>query len=185
MNRALARLLGNALALLVAGPAAAEVVARSSSGFLVRHQVMVDLPPLQAYRTLTDLHRWWNPAHTWSGDAAHLRLEARVGGCWCERWIENGQTVDIEHMRIRAARPGALLRATGGLGPLQELSVSGTLSWTLEAGDAGQSIVTMEYTVSGWTPDGLDAWAEPVDFVLGEQSQRYARLINTGHADAP
>ena len=77
----------------------------------------------------------------------------------------------------------SLLRASGGLGPLQQLGVAGSQSWMFDAASDGRSTVTVEYAVSGWTPDGLEQWAGPVDFVIGEQVQRYTRLINTGSPD--
>ena len=161
----------------------AEVLASDARGFLVRHTTTVDLPSDAAYRTMTEIHRWWNPEHSWSGNAGNLRIDAQAGGCWCEIWSVGGQTHSVQHMQITAARPGSLLRASGGLGPLQQLGVAGSQSWMFDAASDGRSTVTVEYAVSGWTPDGLEQWAGPVDFVIGEQVQRYTRLINTGSPD--
>jgi len=172
-------------AVAAASTATAEIIASEPEGFLVRHVTTVDLPPDAAYRTMTaEIHRWWNPAHSWSGDANNLRIDARAGGCWCETWTVDGKAQSVQHMQVTAARPGALFRASGGLGPLQQLAVAGSQSWTFEPSAPTSTTVTIEYAVSGWTPDGLEGWAGPVDFVIGEQVGRYTRLINTGSADS-
>ena len=57
-----------------------------------------------------------------------LEEELKAGGCLCEKIPAEGGSV--EHLRIVFARPGRLLRAQGGLGPLQGEAVVGTLTWS-------------------------------------------------------
>jgi hypothetical protein len=64
--------------------------------------------------------------------------------------------------------PGALLRATGGLGPLQDEAVAGTLTWRLKAVPGGTE-VTQTYQVAGHARAGLEKLAPIVDGVLAEQ----------------
>ena len=70
--------------MIVSTPAAAEVVTASSNGFETRYTVDMPLSPAAAYQTFLDLGAWWDPAHTYSGDARNLTLQAVPGGCFCE-----------------------------------------------------------------------------------------------------
>ena len=54
--------------------------------FTVDHSITTAADPYVAWRTLTaHIDQWWNPAHSWSGEAARLYLKAERGGCFCER----------------------------------------------------------------------------------------------------
>ena len=39
------------------------------------------------------------------------------------------------------------------------------------------------YAVGGYTPDGLDSLAEPVDYVIREALQRLKAFVETGSAE--
>ena len=73
----------------------------------------------------------------------------------------------------------------GGLGPLQAMAVSGSMTFTLAATDGGGTRLEYVYAVGGYSPDGLDELAEPVDRVQLGQLQRLQRFIETGNPDAP
>lgn len=165
-------------ALVCATPARAEVAESSAGAILLRGEADVRASPARAYAALIQPRRWWGSAHTYSGDATNLRLDARAGGCWCERW--DGQSV--EHMRVVAAfeHEGVrTLRFVGGLGPLQEMGVSGVLTFTIAPREGG-SKVTMTYRVSGDSGLALDRVAAPVDSVLTEQFGRLTRYMDGG-----
>lgn len=67
-------------------PAAADVVDSSATGFTVRHVLPISAHPSRVYSAAVDrAARWWNPAHTYSKNAANLTLQARLGGCLCEQ----------------------------------------------------------------------------------------------------
>lgn len=162
-------------------PAAAEVVDAAAGGFTVAHEVEVSASPEVVYRALTDeVARWWNPSHTFSGDAANLRIEARPGGCFCEDLPGGG----VQHLEVVYAKPGEQLRLRGGLGPLQGLAVSGTLTFQLTAGEE-TTTVALTYAVAGYLPDGLAGWAGPVSGVLEQQLDRLERYVETGSPEAP
>jgi hypothetical protein len=72
------------LAALAASPAFAAVQASAADGFVVRHEAVVPGDRAHAFAEAIHPERWWNDAHTWSGSAANLSLDARAGGCWCE-----------------------------------------------------------------------------------------------------
>jgi hypothetical protein len=147
-------------------PAHAEVKSASPSHFEVESKAIVAATPAAAYAMLGRVGEWWSASHTYSGSTANLKLELRAGGCFCERTPKDGGT--IEHLRIVQARPGTLLRASGGLGPLQAEAVAGTLSWSLKAVPGGTEI-TQNYAVSGRSRTGLETLAPLVDRVLAGQ----------------
>lgn len=166
----------------VASPAAAEVVSASPSAFLIRAEADVTASPDRAWRALTQIGRWWNSAHTYSGDARRLSLDPRAGGCWCERWgdgqsVEHGRVILVmEHEGVRT------LRTSGGLGPLQETGVTGIMTWTV-APHANGAKITMTYRASGDSGLGLDQMAPLVDGVLMEQFGRLSRYTGSGSPD--
>lgn len=168
-------------ALAGAAPASARVVSTAPHGFELAERGIVKAPPAEVYRTLVDIASWWNSSHTYSGSAANLSIEARAGGCWCER-ISDGGT--IEHMRVVYAQPGAMLRAQGGLGPLQGEGAAGSLTWTIKAAAGGGSELVQSYVVGGYIRMGSDKLAPLVDKVMAEQFRRLVAKLETGSADA-
>lgn len=169
------------LAALAAAPLHAEVLDAAAGGFTARNAVTIAARPEAVWAVLVEPARWWNPAHSWSGDAASFSLEARAGGCFCER-LKNGGSV--EHQRVLRADPGSLLRLSGGLGPLQEHALAAVLTWELKADGSGTRL-SQTYAVAGLVPGGLSGWALPVDGVVREQLERLARVVETGRPDAP
>jgi len=168
---------GLAVALLIASPARAEVVSSTPAGFVSRNVVGVAATPAAVYAAIVrEVGRWWDPAHTFSGDARNLSIDARAGGCFCET-LDGGGTV--QHLTVAFAAPGQRLRMTGALGPLQELAVTGVLSWDLVARD-GRTEITLTYTVGGYRQGGLQELAAPVDGVLAAQLRRLQNQIERG-----
>jgi uncharacterized protein YndB with AHSA1/START domain len=159
------------IALLGCSTALAEVTALAPQGFESRHSAVVDLAPQAAYQRFIAIESWWAGSHTYSGDARRLSLDARAGGCWCERLDGGG----VEHMRVVYVDSGKAIRFEGGLGPLQELGVRGVLTVTFHAEGEG-SRVTMAYRVGGWRDTGFADLAPLVDAVLAEQFKSFAAL---------
>lgn len=172
------------LALLVvcmafAVPAAADVVDSSATGFTVRHVLPIPAHPSRVYSAAVDrAARWWNPAHTYSKNAANLTLQARLGGCLCER-IANGGAV---HLTVVYLAPQQEVRFVGALGPLQQTGVAGSMLWKLTE-SAGGTQFEWTYTVGGYMPGGLAAIAPAVDGVLAGQLQRLKRFVETGRPE--
>jgi hypothetical protein len=172
-----------ALALALAAGAAilpaqahAEVIGASPTGFAVGGSaVATGHTPEEAWYLLIEPAAWWSGAHTWSGDAANLRLDPRAGGCFCEDLAQGGSA---QHMRVIYAAPGEMLRMDGALGPLQGEGVTGTLTVALAAAPGGTEI-SWTYVVGGHARFALSDMAEPVDGVIGEQLHRMvSQLIN-------
>jgi hypothetical protein len=157
--------------LAVAAPAAAEVATVREDGFRIVHEADIALSPADAWTRLVAVGSWWSDAHTYSGAAANMTLAPTAGGCFCERW-DGGV---VEHGRVLLAMPGAVLRLDAPLGPLQELPVTGILSFQL-APHGGGARLTLTYVVAGPPSAGLAALAPLVDSVLGEQMTRFAAV---------
>jgi uncharacterized protein YndB with AHSA1/START domain len=155
---------------LAGAQAEADVVDRSSSGFTLKTTVTVAASPQRIYQDLLTIGSWWDNEHTYSGDAKYMTLSAQPGGCFCEKLPGGGA---VEHGRVVNVSPNKLIRLSSALGPLQELAVTGTLTWSIEpAKQGGGSTLTMTYAAGGYTPGGLDKLADIVNTVLSQQVQR-------------
>jgi hypothetical protein len=163
-----------AFALVFMGQSARAAVAESSdSAFFVRYEATTPATPDEAVHALSQWSRWWNPAHSYSGDARRMHFDMRAGGCLCERWGGNS----VEHARVImvfAHDGGHTVRLAGALGPLQEMNVLGTMTFTIVPDPAGAK-VTMTYRVSGDSGLGPANISAPVDAVLQEQFDRFIR----------
>lgn len=176
-------------ALALGGQAArAEVVQQNEAGFVTRAVAQVEADPREAWMALIAPAKWWNPAHTWSSDAANLRLTPQAGGCFCETIPESGAdgapplAGSARHMVVVLAIPDRVLRMRGGLGPLQSEAADGVLTITLKPVDGGTQIV-WEYAVGGYLRYDLPAIAKAVDGVMEEQLGGLAKLL--GRIDTP
>ncbi len=157
-----------ALTLACSTAASAEITSSSAIHFDIESRVTVAATPARAYEALGDVGAWWDGAHSYSGDPANMRIDLWAGGCFCESLPDGGT---VEHMRVIQALPGRVLRLSGGLGPLQEEAVTGTMTWTLRAVPEGTEIVS-RYLVSGHVRGDTGAYAAPVDTVLRAQFER-------------
>lgn len=169
-------LTATAVILALAGSAAAGVVDSSAGGFSVKTTLQIQAPPQDVYRRLLAIGEWWGSDHTFSGDARNMSLEARPGGCWCEKLAGGGA---LQHMQVIYAAPGKLLRMTGALGPLQEMAVTGTMTIQLTPAEGGTKL-DMTYAVGGYSPAGLNTLAAIVDSVLAGQFGRLKNSIERG-----
>lgn len=151
--------------------ASAEISHQGANGFATHDEAVVAAGPADAWIELTDPAGWWNPEHSWSGNAANFTLFPVAGGCFCEELPESGGSV--EHMRVVYADPEKLLRLSGALGPLQSEALAGTLTVTLEPVGSGTRI-SWHYVVSGFARFDLAALAPVVDGVQSEQLGRLA-----------
>ena len=163
-----------ALTLFTAATAVAEVETAREGFFSTKSVILVEARPAEAWKSLVRVSRWWDPAHTWSGSARNLVLEPRAGGCFCEKLKDGGS---VQHARVVFAQPGQTLRLDGALGPLQEMPVTGVLTFTL-APDAGGTRITLTYKVSGALDMDASRLAPLVDQVMSAQFERLRRFVN-------
>ncbi len=169
-------------ALLGSAPARAEIVSAGPSGFSLRHTAEApNVAPPVIWAALSDISKWWDPEHTYSGDARNLSLEPVVRGCFCEKL---GLYAGIEHGSVVYAQPAKTLRINGALGPLQEFGITGAMTWQIESGGGGSKI-TFTYNVGGFADRPLADWAPIVDEVLGGQLQRLTRYVTVGNPEPP
>ena len=179
MIRALTIAVG-ALALAVMGaaaPARAAVVAVGASGFTSQITVSTKADPARAWRAAFRPQDWWSSSHTYSGDARNLRMQARAGGCFCEKLPRDGA---VKHGEVVLMIPDRTVRLATALGPLQEMAAVG--AWTVQVAGAegGGATVTWTYVVAGADPNGWTEMAKAVDWVMQEQSQRYGAFLDAG-----
>ena len=138
------------------GSADAEVRSVAPNGFEVVDSVMIQAPPERVYAALGEIGQWWDSAHTFSKDAANLRLELKAGGCFCERLKDGGS---VQHLLVVYASPEQGLRLRGALGPLQMEGVDGTLAWALKPNERGTNVTRATssevISVGAWRPGRL------------------------------
>jgi hypothetical protein len=165
-----------------AHPAAAEVTGNSDAGFATHHEVLVARSPQDAWDAFLRPGIWWNSEHTYSGDAANMRIEPKVGGCFCETIPASGG--EIEHMRVIYMVPASTMRLSGGLGPLQSEAVTGVLTMTLAA-EGEMTKISWDYVVGGYMRMPMRELAPLVDQVIGEQLLRLAIRLGPVFDPAP
>lgn len=155
----------------------AEVVDSASNGFNIELEAFIANDPQNVFEAFVDeVGTWWDPAHTFSGDSSNLSIRAVPNGCFCEKFVDGGGT---RHMTVVFVEPGKRINMQGGLGPLQVMAATGSMSIQfLEAGPGTQ--VKFSYRVAGYMQNGLDALAEVVDSVLAGQLDRFKRYVETG-----
>jgi uncharacterized protein YndB with AHSA1/START domain len=171
-NRQLRRaLLVPSLLFACLDPSAAAVKESADDRIVIESVVMAERTPQETYRLLVKPERWWDGAHTYSGAAKNLRLDARAGGCFCEK---SGRG-SIEHGRVIYADPGKLLRMDAALGPLQEMAVTAILTFKLEP-DGGGTRITMIYRIAGGLPMKGSQLAPVIDQVMTGQLKRLAEV---------
>ncbi len=137
---------GLAFFLACAGGTRAAVVSSAANGFEVREEAYVAAKADAVYAVIVAPSRWWDSAHTFSGSAANLTLDAHAGGCWCETLAGGGT---VQHLSVVLAIPGKMLRLRGALGPLQGLGADGAMTWRISPLQDG-SDVELTYAVGGF-----------------------------------
>lgn len=171
-------LAGTLLLFALSTPAAAEVVDAQASGFALKYVYDIARPREAVYRAIADVSHWWDASHSYSGQAGNLSLEARPGGCFCERLPAGG----VQHMLVIHANSPGNLSLQGGLGPLASLGVAGAMQWTLTE-RAGGTHLEVTYNVGGFMPGGLAPLAPLVDQVVALQLTRFKTFVETGRPE--
>jgi uncharacterized protein YndB with AHSA1/START domain len=147
------------------------------TGFLVKFDVSVNAPVAKVYDALLGhVGSWWNPEHTYSHDARNLSIDARAGGCFCEKLPNDG---GIEHLRVVYVAPPQVVRFSGALGPLQASGVAGSMTWKL-TGESDSTRLELSYSVGGFIPGGFEKIAPAVEAMLREQLDRLKLFVETG-----
>lgn len=154
----------------LAGSAQAEVVAAAPDHYTLHEEGTSALGPAEMWDRLIHPESWWSPAHSYSGDAANLSLDARAGGLWKEEW-DGGS---VAHGKVLYVNPGEQLRLDAPFGPLQSMAVN--VVWTITVLPEGTgSKVSFDEVANGSAASNLDKIAGPVD---GVKSEALRRLIS-------
>lgn len=166
--------------LFICGSATADVVDAEAGGFTSVNETTIDAPRDAVWQAaVAEINRWWSSDHTVSGDASRLSIEGKPLGCFCE---DLGEGAGVVHMTVTTHSPPAMLRLTGGLGPLGLMGVDGNMTWEFADTDDGTR-ARFTYAVGGYRPGGLDTIAGPVDGVIGEALLRLKAYVETGDAE--
>lgn len=174
MNRRMMAALTMGILSLAAAPVRAEVKAADANGMIVSQVITIAAPAEKVYAALLTPGRWWDKAHSWSGDAANMTLEPKAGGCFCETIPASGG--GAEHARVVRIVPNRLIVLNGALGPFQSMGVTGALSWTLKP-VAGGTEFTQTYAIGGYVPGGGQGMAPAVDGVMAGQAARLKAFV--------
>ena len=173
------------LALVLTQAAQAAVSDVTSNGFTLSESANVAATPDKIYAALIQPARWWSSDHTFSGSAANLSLDARAGGCFCEKFPGGGS---VQHLTVVYAVPGRSLRLTGMLGPFQSIAGNGVMTWTITPANGGSKL-ELTYQIAGYANVSLrgrsyDDWSKAADGMLADQFARLKRSIETGSPEA-
>ena len=165
------------LALILSGAPVQSAPEIAPNGFLVKFEVSINAPAPKVYDALiAQVGSWWNPEHTYSHDAKNLSIDARPGGCFCEKLPNGG---GIEHLRVVYVAPPKIVRFSGALGPLQASGVAGSMTWKLTGGPDNTRL-DLSYSVGGFIQGGFEKMAPAVEAMLREQFDRLKLFIETG-----
>ena len=157
--------------ILAATPAHAKVVSADGHGFEIVQEKLITGSPAEAWAKIGRIQSWWSKDHSYSGNAANLRLSLVPGGCFCESFPGGG---GIEHLRVTYADRAKRVVLTGALGPLLYEAVAGSMDIALK-GEARVTRVTLTYRVAGFARGNGTAMALAVDQVIGEQMTRLVK----------
>ena len=162
---------------MLCASAHAEVTDSSANGFTDKVTINIQAAPEEAYRKLVrNIGDWWDGSHSFSGNSHNLSIEERPGGCFCEKLPDGG---GVRHMEVVNFSPGKQLVMSGGLGPLQALAATGSMTIRFTPSDGGTKLEVV-YTVGGYLPAGMSTLAAPVDGVLKLQFGRLKNFVEHG-----
>jgi uncharacterized protein YndB with AHSA1/START domain len=169
--------LGTLALVVLSGTTAQSAPQVTQNGFLVKFEVHVNAPAAKVYDALVEqVGSWWNPEHTYSHDAKNLSIDARPGGCFCEKLPNGG---GIEHLRVVYVASPQVIRFSGALGPLQASGVAGSMTWKLTGG-RDNTRLELSYSVGGFIQGGFEKIGPAVEAMLREQLDRLKLFIETG-----
>ena len=159
--------------LITLSTAQAAIIKSSEAGFIIEHSANVDQSNTSVFSNMTDqIDQWWNPDHSYSGNSTNMTLDQQ---CFCERWDDNL----VFHLNTLTWIKNSQVVLQGGLGPLKDFGLQGTMIWSLVAPDENSTKITWKYYVNGLTDTDLVALAPVVDAVLAEQLSRLLKHIES------
>ena len=156
----------------LAGPAAAEVTARSENGFRLTYERRVAASAEAVLEAVGRPAAWWSDAHTYSGSASNISVDLRPGGCWCEALPGGG----VKHAETVLVWPAErMVSFEAPFGPLRGIGADAVLSMSWTEAGGGSRTLKWTFAVNG---PGAGAMADAVDAVTGEQFGRLAAHLD-------
>ena len=105
-------------------PSKADINYADNAGFSITNVSESNAPINDVYtQFIEQVDMWWPKDHTWWKGKLHI--DEKAGGCFCE----TTDTASAAHMQVSVIEPNKKVVMTGGLGPLQEMGVTGALIW--------------------------------------------------------
>ena len=166
-----AALIGTACLAFVA-PASAEVVSRSADGFVLRFESGMETTPEDMIATVSELPKWWDGAHTYTGDNDNLSLAFEPGGCWCETLADG---TEFRHAAVVSITDDTVV-FNAPLGPLNGKATKADMIFHIANANAGW-LVSIDFVVEG---AGLGAMADGVNGVMEQAFGRYVHHLQYG-----
>ncbi len=149
-----------------------KVTEVAANGFQIRMTIPCKAKPDVVYDSfVNDVGEWWDKSHTYTQDATNLSIEPKPNGWFIEK-LPNGGFV--RHFEIVYLAPSKTIRLEGGMGPLQEQGVAGSMTINFKPAGDGTDI-DLTYNVGGFMPGGeakMKQWSEPVKMVITQQMER-------------
>jgi len=170
-----------AVFVFIAIGAQGAVVDSQLNGFTIEQTAHIGATPAKVYDALIAPQKWWNSQHTFSKSAANLSLEARAGGCLCEKLAGGGSVL---HAIVVDAEPGTVLRLRGPLGPFQGQGVDSVMTFSLK-GNGGDTDLELDNRVGGYMKGGFATWPQAADGMLADLVAHLKYFVETGKAMAP
>ena len=157
----------------LSSPSMAKVVSANDIGFVVENEVSVSVSANQAFELfVSQVDQWWPKDHSWWGEEGTFRIDTQAGGCFCE----TAGAKSAEHMHIVFVDPGNKITMTGALGPLQDMGMSGALTFSFIELD-GVTKVIMRNSVHGIFNGEVSPLAEIVDAVQRMQINGFKQRV--------
>jgi hypothetical protein len=82
-------------------PVRGEITDTAFYGFTVKKELIIDTTAEAVYyHFVSDIGKWWDPEHTYSGNAANLSIRSLPMACFCEKLPGGGF---VSQLQIYAA----------------------------------------------------------------------------------
>ena len=94
------------LTLLITQTTNAEVITADDSFFHIKITADVKTSPDRTYEQFLKVGEWWSSDHSWFGDAKNMTIEAKAGGCFCEK----SDMGEVMHMLVTGVFPNSKIR---------------------------------------------------------------------------
>lgn len=146
-----------ALAVVTPTRSIARIVKSSPTGFTIAYELVLPVPPEEAFDAMTgDISGWWD--HSFSEKPAALYIEPRPGGGFIELFDDSGD--GVLHATVTYADRGKLLRYEGPLG-MAGNPFTMVMTFVFEPAKEG---TTINFTAVSMG-EMQDGWDEAVDGV--------------------